>query len=768
MIEKIKVHIDPRCYDAKPSGKEIGGIKSRLQENTSPSVVTLEELVQKIKTGHSISPGIMDGMSAKDWKEQQVFLVDIDNEDEGKMLQIKDAKAICEENRLPLAFYYQTFSNTKAHPKFRLGFVMDEPIIDETKRKRVIETLVKLFPQSDKSCVNADRIFHGTNKHAKLYNRNARISWETIRAVTLHTHSEKRRCECFNHPSGRSDSELNELVKNFDLFGYLKERNGGFRKTQSGVVFHNCEICGHHDNLMYVEETNTFCCRSSDVGGSIIDYLMHTEGLTTAQAIDKLKNELCVPEWKMPIPLNTVTLPAFPVKALPRLLQDWVVAVSDSTQTPVDMAAVCALAVLSCSLQGKFRVAQNRSHSEPLNLYILIIAKSGERKSSIVRMMTKPIYQFEEEENHRRRLQIAQEKTELTALRKRLDRYEKAGKTDYASKVQSQIKEKEYQQTRLLRLLADDVTPEALTTLLADNQGVLSIISTEGGLFDTLSGRYSKMISLDTILKAYTGVRIRVDRKGRESETINNPTLTMLLSAQDNVLEGLMKNEVFRNRGLPARILYSRPTSKIGTRKYQGPEVPLNLEREYHQLVHDLLSLPRGKVVGELVLDDEADRCAEQYFNEFEARLIGDLAAIDDWGGKHFGNMLRIAGLLHCARHRSNPSATPISKDTIERAIRISRYFLEHAQFAYMQLGADKTLREAKAILKRLAEQDQKELSRYDIFRLCRGEFAKVEDTREAIGLLVEHGYLHEITYSAPTGGRPRGKRYLLNPLFSD
>ena len=212
MIEKIKVHIDPRCYDAKPSGKEIGGIKSRLQENTSPSVVTLEELVQKIKTGHSISPGIMDGMSAKDWKEQQVFLVDIDNEDEGKMLQIKDAKAICEENRLPLAFYYQTFSNTKAHPKFRLGFVMDEPIIDETKRKRVIETLVKLFPQSDKSCVNADRIFHGTNKHAKLYNRNARISWETIRAVTLHTHSEKRRCECFNHPSGRSDSELNELV----------------------------------------------------------------------------------------------------------------------------------------------------------------------------------------------------------------------------------------------------------------------------------------------------------------------------------------------------------------------------------------------------------------------------------------------------------------------------------------------------------------------------------------------------------------------------
>lgn len=83
-----------------------------------------------------------------------------------------------------------------------------------------------------------------------------------------------------------------------------------------------------------------------------------------------------------------------------------------------------------------------------------------------------------------------------------------------------------------------------------------------------------------------------------------------------------------------------------------------------------------------------------------------------------------------------------------------------------MQLGADKTLREAKAILKRLAEQDQKELSRYDIFRLCRGEFAKVEDTREAIGLLVEHGYLHEITYSAPTGDVHVGRDICLTHCF--
>ena len=42
-MTKIRVHIDPKGYDEKPSGKEIGGIKSRLQKGTSPSLVTLEE-----------------------------------------------------------------------------------------------------------------------------------------------------------------------------------------------------------------------------------------------------------------------------------------------------------------------------------------------------------------------------------------------------------------------------------------------------------------------------------------------------------------------------------------------------------------------------------------------------------------------------------------------------------------------------------------------------------------------------------------------------
>lgn len=233
MEEKIRVHIDPREYSEKPAIKELGGIKTRLQKNTSPSLVTLEELVQKIETGHSISPGIMDGMGAKDWKAQQLFMVDIDNEEDGPILRIKDAKAICRDNGLSLAFYYQTFSYKKEHPKFRLGFVMDKPITDEGMRKYIMETLVNLFPQSDKSCINADRIFHGTNKSAKLLNENARISWENITAVSFPTRAEKHHSGNSSHAGVRSDSELDELVKSFDLFGNQEWRFSKNNQTKN-------------------------------------------------------------------------------------------------------------------------------------------------------------------------------------------------------------------------------------------------------------------------------------------------------------------------------------------------------------------------------------------------------------------------------------------------------------------------------------------------------------------------------------------------------
>ena len=765
---KLKVHIDTKGYMEKPTGKEVGRIKIRLQKNTSPSIVTVEELIQKIRTGHSISPGIMEGMSTKDWKEQQLFLVDIDNEEDGPILYFKDAKRICAKHGLSPAFIYQTFNYCKEKPKFRIAFIMDTPVTDEAVRKRIIETLVKLFPQSDKSCVNADRIFHGTNKRVILLNESARISWESIRNIHLPSQSKKHDFDPPSHLSGRSDLELDEAVRSFDFLEYLKKRNGDFRKSNGSVVFQDCEICGHHDNLMYVPTTNTFYCHSKNVGGSIIDYLIHTEGLSQSEAIFKLKNELIVPKWKAPLPFNEVNLPPFPVKSLPWPLGEWVTAVSQNTETPTDMAAVCALAVLSCTVQGKFVVSPKNHYSEPLNLYFLIVANSGERKSAIVRLMTQPIYQYERKENERRRTLMENEQVKLNSLKKQVETLERDGKNEKASKIRVQYRSIEQNQTKPLRLIADDTTPEAMTSLLANNNGMLSIITTEGGIFDTLAGRYSNTISIDTVLKAYSGDPIRVDRKGREGEVINNPTLTMLLSAQDNVLAEIMKNEAFKSRGLTARILYCRPKSKMGTRHFVTPDIPPDLEIAYQQLVGKLLEIPypTNGILPIINLSPSAQKEVIRFHDWLEPKLVDELEYMESWGAKLLGNMLRIAGMLHCAKNSNAPSETALSSETVQQAIAISKYFLRHAKCVHNLLGTDKDMQLAKHVTKKLQNQEKRELSKYQIFRLCRGSFQRVDDLNPILDILIEYGYLKERTHPAPTGGRPRANTYLLNPNF--
>ena len=76
-----------------PRAKRLEVSKLVCKKSASPSLITLEELVQKIEAGHSISLGIMEGISVRDGREQPLFLVDIDNEEEGPILRIKDAKA---------------------------------------------------------------------------------------------------------------------------------------------------------------------------------------------------------------------------------------------------------------------------------------------------------------------------------------------------------------------------------------------------------------------------------------------------------------------------------------------------------------------------------------------------------------------------------------------------------------------------------------------------------------------------------------------------
>ncbi len=84
--------------------------------------------------------------------------------------------------------------------------------------------------------------------------------------------------------------------------------------------------------------------------------------------------------WETPIPFDEYDIPTFPVDALPEVVRRYVLAVAESTQTTVDMAAVEALGVVSLCSQGKYFIRGNADWIEPLNTYTVVILPPGRTK----------------------------------------------------------------------------------------------------------------------------------------------------------------------------------------------------------------------------------------------------------------------------------------------------------------------------------------------------------------------------------------------------
>lgn len=485
-------------------------------------------------------------------------------------------------------------------------------------------------------------------------------------------------------------------------------------------------------------------------------------------------------DWYMPIPIenNMANLPKFPTETLPTIIRDYVEAVAEHTQTPIDMSAIASLSVIASTLQGKYEIEGKEGYTETLNLYSLIIAKPAERKSAIMRHLTQPLYDYEREENKKRAPIIDQQTIELNIKRNLIKKCEEGKREDRqeenmekAIMLQVECRELEEKQVKKLRLVADDCTPEALTSLLADNNGKIAVISTEGGLFDIISGRYKNSTSIDTILKAHCGDTIRVDRKGRETEYIQSPTMTILLAIQESVLEELMKNETFKGRGLNARFLYCKPMSPIGKRKFVTTPIPEEVKARYKENIFQLLEPSQENSTQTLKLSSEALEVFEPFYNWIEQELAGDLEFMSDWAGKLSGTCLRIAGILHLIDYSNIKNKNNVVSDTImEKAIEISKYFLEHSKYAYTILGEDKEMQKAKFIIKKLEKQKETQLKRHEILRVSRSTHYRInvpQTIEKALQILVDYGYIREIPIPEKEGvGRKQDPIYELNPLY--
>jgi len=485
------------------------------------------------------------------------------------------------------------------------------------------------------------------------------------------------------------------------------------------------------------------------------------------------------PAWESPIPFDEFNLPAFPIETLPPLVREYVLGVAETTQTPVDMPATSSLAIVAMCMQGKYRIQGKKDWIEPVNLYALNIAEPSERKSAINAHMTRPVNQFEAQYN-----KVHAAELETNKMRKRvLERRQKSiedqvskGKADEDELIKIATEVASFKEKFPMQSYVDDITPEKLVSVMADRNGVAAVISAEGGIFDQLAGgMYSKSVNIDVLLKGHAGDTIRVDRIGRNSESIEKPALTMLLSVQPNILAGMMQNSIFRGRGLTARFLYCFPASHVGDRKYRSQPITDEVVRGYDSLIHNLLdedcnpSLDAPEII---TLSQAADILLEEFANEIEPKLRGEYADIADWAGKLVGAVLRISAILwrastiRCEDFLQDEPDTEVDADTMYNAITLGRYYIEHARAAYSLMGADPVIKQCKYVLNAVKNTGLVEVSKRDIMRLCRS-FRNADELQPVLDRLTEYGYIAPKQDDLPKGkGRPGSRVYLINPCI--
>lgn len=481
------------------------------------------------------------------------------------------------------------------------------------------------------------------------------------------------------------------------------------------------------------------------------------------------------PNWEKPIPFTQHTLPPFPVDALPPALREYVQAVAESTQTPVDMSASAALAVLALCQQGKYRIAGKEDWREPLNLFVVIVAEPSERKSAVINFMTRPVNLYEAEYNQQHAGALERSRMEKRILEKQqraLEDQVLKGKAHMEDLQDIAMQVASFKELSPLRLYVDDVTTEKLTSILSDNGGTAAVVSAEGGIFDMLSGIYTKNVNIDVMLKGHSGDCIRVDRIGRNSESIMNPALTVLLAVQPSVLSGMMQNGTFRGRGLTARFMYCMPTSIIGQRKYRTEAIPTEVSHNYDAMIRNLLQEEMPKVPELIYLSPEADQLLEQFSCEVEGKLKTEYSDIPDWAGKLVGAVLRIAGLLcrasvtRCDEFLEVPTPLIVDGDTMEGAIAMGRYFTEHSRAAFSLMGADNLVKQSQYMLDAIVKNRLTEFTRRDIMRMCRS-FKTADEVQPVLNHLADLGYVApKATELSPAKGRPANQSYMVNPLL--
>lgn len=419
--------------------------------------------------------------------------------------------------------------------------------------------------------------------------------------------------------------------------------------------------------------------------------------------------------WPAPLPLleNTAPLP-YPINALPNRIQAAVLEVQRFVKAPLALVATCALSSVSLASQALIDVKRATRLEGPTSIYTLVIAESGERKTTCDGYFTKPIRDFEAAQDERMKPALAQYAADLAMWNA-----EREGLLARAKENAKSGNDSEEQATRLAelennkparpktpRLISTDETPESLAWTLATQWPSRGIVSSEAGAVLGAHGMSKDNASrtLPQLNILWDGGSLEIGRRTSESFTVKGARLTISLQIQPEALaDFLQKNGTLaRGNGFMARFMIAKPETTQGTRNFsEAPDSWPALEK-FNDRMRDILHLPLqfnddGSISATMLhFSVEAKSAWIQFHDEIERELCdgGQFTEVRDVASKSSDNAARLAALFHFFEH----GFSEISLDSFLRASAIAKWHLHESLRFFSSSSLPKELADARRL----------------------------------------------------------------------
>lgn len=392
-----------------------------------------------------------------------------------------------------------------------------------------------------------------------------------------------------------------------------------------------------------------------------------------------------------PEPLRRPLPPAepYPLEALGSVLGAAAERIHDVVQAPPELCGQAVLAAASLATQAHADVEID-GRIEPLSLWCVTIAESGERKSGVYDQALKAHADYQKD-------LVSKHHDELKAYKLEQQAYETACKQFTQGKKAGASRESIYQglsdqgaepEAPLLPvILMQEPTLEGVHKLMEKGNPSIGLFSDDGAEF--LGGH---AMSKDNRAKSAAGFSKLWDRgefsrvrAGDGAGQFYGKRMALHLMIQPVIAESVLSDDVLKGQGFLARCLLAYPASRIGQRQYR----PIDLSTDpamlrYWGRMTELLRMPPPLAIDtrnqlaprRMNLDHEAHWAWIGLHDAIESATPDAYVNVKAWASKAPAQALRIAGVLTLAE---NPAAVSIGVDAILRAGQLVDYYMSEA-----------------------------------------------------------------------------------------